>query len=87
MTQLGDTKLSRLEARHPGLIGKIDAMFDAFATVKAVTAMVRAEYGDPIGLSTIANHRCRVWKVRRDIELTEKARQEAWEEFVRERRR
>lgn len=87
MTQLGDTKLSRLEARHPGLMGKIDAMFDAFATVKAVTAMVRAEYGEPISPSAIANHRCRVWKVRRDLELIERARQQAWEEFVRERRR
>jgi hypothetical protein len=82
--QPGDTKLRRMEARHAGLIQKVDAMFDAFATVKAVTAMVRAQYGGAISLSAIANYRCRVWKVERDRRRREQARQAAWEEFVRE---
>jgi hypothetical protein len=84
--QVGDTKLNRLEARHPGLIAKIEAMFDNFATVAAVTAMVRAEYGEPVAVSTIGNHRNRVWKVRRDRGLKENARRVARQEFLREGR-
>ncbi len=84
--QPGDTKLRRLEARHPGLIRSIDAMLDAFATVKAVAAMVRANYGEFVAVSTIGNYRCRIWKVRRDCELAIRARQAAWQIFVGERR-
>jgi hypothetical protein len=84
--RLGDTKLRRLQARHPGLVEKVDLMFDAFATIKAVEGMIRAEYGEHVGHSTICNYRRRCWKVRRDRGLAIRARETAREELVSEGR-
>ncbi len=61
-------------------------MFDAFATVKAIEAMIRTEYGERIGLSTICNYRKRIWQVRRDRELAARAAQSAYQEWVSEGR-
>lgn len=84
--QLGDLKVFDLGTRHPGLVERIDAMFDAFATIKAVSAMIRAEYGERIGLSTISNYRKRIWQERRDREMAIKARQTAYQEWLSEGR-
>jgi hypothetical protein len=62
----GETKLQVLEARHPGLCQKVDAMFEAFATIKAVEAMIRAEHGERIGHTTLWNYKRLFWSVRRD---------------------
>ena len=86
MTQAGDTKLRRLEARHPGLIARVEAMFDAFKPIVAVAEMVRTECGEPIGNSAIAKHRRWVWRVRRDRERKVRAKQAAWEQLMREGR-
>ena len=84
--QVGDTKLKRLEARHPGLVKKVDAMFEAFATIKAVEEMLQAEYGERVGHSAIGNYKRRSWKVRRDRGLAMRARQTAYQELVSEGR-
>ena len=86
MGRLGVSKVLALETRHPGLIQKVDAMFEAFATIKAVEGMIRAEYGERIGHSTICNYKRRFWTVRRDRGLAIRARQTAWQELVSEGR-
>ena len=82
----GVTKLNRLDARCPGLLKRVDAMFDAFATIKSVSAMIRAEYGEFICISAIRNYRYRIWRVRRDRKLQMDAERAAWEALVREGR-
>ena len=86
MGRLGVTKLHSLDARHAGLIRKVDAMFEAFATIKAVQAMIQAEYGARIGHSTIWNYKRRVWKVRRDRDRAIRVATTAYQELVSERR-
>jgi hypothetical protein len=84
--QFGDTKLNRLEARHPGLIARVNEMFDRFATIKAVEAMIKAEYGERIGHSTIRNYKGKIWKVRRNSDRAVRAAMAAWQEMVSEGR-
>ncbi|MGA3323163.1 MAG: hypothetical protein ABSF45_01715 [Terriglobia bacterium] len=84
--QVGDTKLKRLEARHPGLVQKVDAMFDAFATIKAVEAMLQAEYGERVGHSAICNYKRRSWKVRRKRDQAARAAMTAYQELLSEGR-
>jgi len=79
-------KLRKLDARHPGLCQKVDAMFDAFATLGAVAAMIRAEYGEHITATPIARYKKQFWNVRRQRDLMMKAASTAYQELVSERR-
>jgi len=86
MGRLGVSKVQVLGARHPGLIQKVDAMFDAFATIKAVEAMLQAEYGERVGHSAICNYKRRSWKVRRKRDQAARAAMTAYQELVSEGR-
>jgi hypothetical protein len=84
--RLGDSKVLVLGARYPGLVEKVDAMFDEFATIKAVEAMIQADYGEHIGHSTICNYKSRIWKARRKRERAIRAATIAIQELISERR-
>jgi hypothetical protein len=75
-----------LDNRHPGLVEKVDAMFDSFATIKAVEAMIQAEYGEHIGHSTICNYKKRFWRVRRNRDQAMRAATTAYQQLVSEGR-
>jgi len=59
-------------------------MFASFATIKAVTAMIREECGEKIGHSAVGNYKKRIWKVQRDRERARRAKVIAYREFVSE---
>ena len=82
--QVGDTKLKRLEARHPGLVQKVDAMFEAFASIQAVTAMIRAEYGERLSHTTVWKYKKHIWSVRRDRAQASRVAMIAYQEWVSE---
>ena len=82
----GVSKVKRLDARHPGLIQKVDAMFEAFASIEAVTAMIRAEYGERISHTTVWKYKRQFWKVRRDRDRKARAAMTAYQELVSEGR-
>jgi len=84
--RLGVSKVLVLGTRHPGLVEKVDAMFEEFATIKAVEAMIQTEYGERIGHSTICNYKRRFWKVRREREQAIRATTTAYQEWVSEGR-
>ena len=84
--RLGVSKVLVLGTRHPGLVEKVDAMFDEFATIKAVEAMIQADYGERIGHSTICNYKRRFWKVQRKRERAIRAATIAIQELTSERR-
>lgn len=60
------TKMQILEARHPGLCQKVDAMFEAFTPVRAIAAMIQSEYGERISHTAVWTYKKRSWNVRRD---------------------
>jgi hypothetical protein len=60
------TRMQILEARHPGLCRKVDAMFDAFTPVRAIAAMIRSEYGERISHTAVWTYKRRFWNARRD---------------------
>jgi hypothetical protein len=66
MARLRRLKIEILESRHPGLRQKVNAMFEAFATVRAVGAMIEAEYGERIGRTAIGIYKRRFWRKERD---------------------
>jgi hypothetical protein len=83
---LGDSKVFDLGERHPGLVERVDAMFDQFATIKAVEAMLESEYGEHIGHGTLGNYRKHIWQGRREREMAIRARQLAYQEWLSEGR-
>jgi transposase len=74
--------LQLLEARHPGLMQKVDAMFEAFATIKAVEVMILAEYGERMSHSTIWKYKKQSWSPRKKREQVAQAAEAAWQELV-----
>lgn len=82
----GHSKVLALGARHPGLVENVNAMFNAFATINAVEAMIQAAYGEHIGHSTICNYKQRFWKVRRKRERAIQAATVAMHELISEGR-
>jgi hypothetical protein len=86
MGRLGTSILQVLDTRHPGLLRKVDAMLESFATIKAVEAMIQADYGERIGHSTIWSYKRRIWKVRRDGIQAAIVDMIAYQEFVSEGR-
>jgi hypothetical protein len=79
-------KVKTLGARHPGLIQKVDAMFEAFMTLDAVREMIVAEYGERISCESVRKYKKQDWKVRRQRELAQRASQIAYQELVSEGR-
>ena len=65
--RLGISKVQVLDTRHPGLIQKVDAMFEAFASIQAVAAMIRAEYGERISLSSLEKYKSKHWRAQREL--------------------
>ena len=86
MPQLGASKMLALDTRHPGLIQKVDAMFEAFATIKAVKATILAEYGERLSHSTIWKYKKQSWNMRRKRDQAAKAATTAYQELVSEGR-
>ncbi len=66
MARLRKSKIQILEARHPGLRLKVDAMFEAFATVRAVSAMIEAHYGERLSHTSLWTYKRRSWRPQRD---------------------
>ena len=87
MGRKGVTKLHSLEARHPALCQKVDAMFAAFASTDAVTAMIRTEYGERISHTTVWKYKKQFWSVRRDREQAARAAMTAYQELASEGRK
>ena len=86
MGQPGTSKILALCARHPGLVEKVDAMFDAFKTIQGVKAVLQSEYGEHMSHTTICNYKRRFWRARRERELAAQAAMTAYQELVSEGR-
>ena len=86
MGRLGVLKVQTLGIRHPGLIQKVDTMFEAFASIEAVTAMIRAEYGERLSHTTVWKYKRQSWKVRRERERKARAAMTAYQELASEER-
>ena len=84
MGQLGVSKVLVLDTRHPGLVQKVDAMFDAFATVEDVEAMIRTEYGERISHTTVWKYKKQFWTVPRARSQKARAAMTAYQELVNE---
>ena len=84
--RLGTSKMHVLDTRHPGLIQKVDAMFEAFKTIQAVEAMIRGEYGERISHTTVWNYKRQSWNVRRKRDQEARAAMTAHQELVSEGR-
>jgi uncharacterized protein (DUF58 family) len=86
MPRLGVSKVLVLDTRHPGLIQKVEAMFEAFVSIAAVTAMIRSEYGERISYTTIRKYKRQFWSVRRKRDQAARAAMTAYQELVSEGR-
>jgi hypothetical protein len=70
MAQLGELRLFELEGLHPGLLARANSMFAAFATIKDVSQMILAEYGERVSTKAVWNYRRTVWvEIRRQKQL------------------
>jgi len=61
-------------------------MFEAFASIEAVAAMIRAEYGERISHTTVWNYKRQFWTAQRKREQAIRAATAAWQELVSEGR-
>ena len=61
------TKLQTLEARHPGLIEKVSAMFEEFWPTQDVQHMIQAQYGERLSMNTVARYKRKHWQARREL--------------------
>ena len=61
------TKLQTLEARHPGLQQKVQAMFAEFWPAQDVKHMIETHYGERLSLNSIARYKRQQWQNRRDL--------------------
>ena len=86
MGRLGVSKVNVLDTRHPGLVQKVDAMFEAFATIEAVKAMILAEYGERISHTTVWKYKRQFWNVQRLRDQAARAAMTAYQELVSEGR-
>jgi hypothetical protein len=75
-----------LEAQHPGLFRKVDEMLEAFATVRAVSAMIQAEYGERLSHTSIWTYKRESWRPRRDQIQARETIQAALQELASEER-
>ena len=65
MSRLDKPKLALFEARHPGLLQRVDEMLAAGSHLNAVQAMLLAEYGERISIYPLWRYKNCVWGVRR----------------------
>jgi hypothetical protein len=56
-----------LDAWHPGLIEKMDAMFAEFWPAAEIRQMVQAQYGERLSLSAIEKYKSKHWRARREL--------------------
>lgn len=75
-----------LDIRHPGLIEKVDAMFERFATINEVTAMIRAQYGEHISHGAMWNYKTQFVDARRKRVQAAQAALTAYQELLNEGR-
>ena len=61
------TKMQILEARHPGLIEKVHAMFAEFWPTQAVKQMIQTHYGERLGLRSLERYKGEHWRVQREL--------------------
>ena len=86
MPAQGFTKLRQVDARCPGLIPTIDAMFESFANIEAVTQMVREKSGERISHTTVWRYKRQFWNARRERYRTAQATLTAFRELADEGR-
>ena len=65
MARFQPSKIQVLDARHPGLCQKVNAMFEAWAPLRAVAAMIQTQYGERISHTSIGTYRRRSWRSQR----------------------
>jgi hypothetical protein len=80
------SRIRELDARCPGLIQTIDAMFESFANIEAVTQMVRAKSGERISHTTLWRYKRQFWNVRRHRDEATRAKLIALQTEANERR-
>ena len=61
------TKLQLLDAWHPGLIEKVDAMFAEFWPPAEVRQIVQAQYGERLSLSYLEKYKREHWRAEREL--------------------
>jgi len=61
------TKMQKLDARHPGLIAKVNAMFAEFWPTKDVKHMIQAHCGERLSRSTVERYKSKHWRARREL--------------------
>jgi hypothetical protein len=86
MRRLRHSKILALDANHPGLVRRVDEMFDSFATVRQVHATVRRDFGVHVCYETVWRYRKFHWSVKRDRALTAEAAMMARQELEAEER-
>jgi len=67
MRQRPMTKMQVLDARHPGLIEKVDAMFAELWPTADVRQVVQAHYGERLSLSSLEKYKSKHWRARREL--------------------
>ncbi len=60
-------KMQTLDARHPGLIEKVHAMFAEFWPTAEVRQMVQAHYGERLSLSSLEKYKSKHWRAQREM--------------------
>jgi hypothetical protein len=80
------SRIRDLDARCPGLIKKVDAMFESFASIEAVTQMVRRQSRQRTSRTTIWKYKRYSWKVRRGRDELMQAKAIAQQTLVNERK-
>jgi hypothetical protein len=58
-------KLEKLESRHPGLRRQVEAMFEAFIPLRAISAALQAQYGERISPTAIGTYKREFWNAQR----------------------
>lgn len=86
MGRLGISKIDVLGARHPGLVQKVDAMFEAFIPLRAVAKAILAQYGERLSHTSLWTYKRESWNVRRDQALAREATLAAYRELASEER-
>ena len=61
------SKLQVLNFRHPGLMEKLDAMFEEFWTAGEVRQLLHTHYGERLSLSYLEKYRAKHWRARREL--------------------
>jgi hypothetical protein len=79
-------KLEEFEGRHPGLVRQVEAMFEAFVPLRAISAALQAQYGERISHTSIWTYKRESWNVQRALIESRKVAQVALQELASEGR-